>query len=49
MAKMNVEDVLDKKYLTDSSLAQQLVAGTLSLGDQIIKEHIRQAGAYHTI
>ncbi len=49
MAKMNVEDVLDKKYLTDTSLAQQLVAGTLSLDDQIIKDHVHQVGAYQEI
>ena len=46
MAKMSIDDVLNNKYLTDSSLAQQLVAGTLSLDDQIIKDHIHQLGAY---
>ena len=49
MAKMSIDDVLNNKYLTDSSLAQQLVAGTLSLDDQIIKDHIHQLGAYQEI
>jgi hypothetical protein len=49
MANMTINEVLNNKYLTDSSLAQQLVAGTLSLDDQIIKDHIHQTGAYQAI
>ncbi len=49
MAKMTIDEVLDNKYITDSSLAQQLVAGTLSLDDQIIKDHVHQVGAYIAI
>lgn len=49
MAKMTITEILDNKYLTDSSLAQQLVAGTLSLDDQIIKDHIHQVAAYELI
>ena len=49
MAKMTIEEVLNNKYLTDSSLAQQLVEGTLTLDDQIIKDHIHQTGAYAEI
>ena len=49
MAKMSITEVLNKKYLTDSSLAQQLVAGTLTLADRVIKDHIHQVGAYQEI
>lgn len=49
MAKMTIEEVLNNKYLTDSSLAQQLVEGKLTLDDQIIKDHIHQTGAYQAI
>jgi hypothetical protein len=49
MTKMTIEEVVNKGYITDSGLAQQLIAGTLSLDDQIIKDHIQQTGTYMMI
>lgn len=49
MAKLTVEEVLDKKYVTDAGLAHQLAKGELTLDDQIIKDHVYQTGAYIAI
>jgi hypothetical protein len=51
MAKLTVQEVLEKKYLTDATLAEKLLlpegtAGRLTLDDDIIKAHIHQVGAY---
>lgn len=49
MPRITKEEVINRKYLTDVSLATDLLSGVLSLNDQIIKDHIHQVGAYQEI
>ena len=46
---LSIKEVLDRKYITDASIAQALVAGELDLTDDIVVEHIYQLGAYQEV
>ena len=46
MAYLSKEQVIERKFITDATLATQLMAGELTLDDDIIKEHITALGAY---
>lgn len=46
---MNKEEIINKKYLTDSGLAIDLMEGKLDIDNPLIKNAITQIGAYNEI
>ena len=46
---MNKEEIINKKYLTDSGLAIDLMEGKLDIDNPLIRNAITQIGAYDEI
>lgn len=49
MAYLSITEVLNKKYITDTSIACALAKGELTLDDEVVKHHIYQVGAYQAV